>query len=46
MKESLMLEQTRQDATSPWHAGELSMQRSFGFAERMYGPGRNFVRKA
>ncbi|WP_027665147.1 pyridoxamine 5'-phosphate oxidase family protein [Rhizobium leguminosarum] len=41
-----MLEQTRQDATSPWHAGELAMQRSAGVAERMDGPGRNFVRKA
>ncbi|NKM28744.1 pyridoxamine 5'-phosphate oxidase family protein [Rhizobium laguerreae] len=41
-----MLEQTRQDATSPWHAGELAMQRSVGVAERMDGPGRNFVRKA
>ncbi|NKM69026.1 pyridoxamine 5'-phosphate oxidase family protein [Rhizobium laguerreae] len=41
-----MLEQTRQDATSPWHKGELAMQRSVGVAERMDGPGRNFVRKA
>jgi predicted pyridoxine 5'-phosphate oxidase superfamily flavin-nucleotide-binding protein len=41
-----MLEQTRQDATSPWHTGELAMQRSVGVAERMDGPGRNFVRKA
>ncbi|AUW41545.1 pyridoxamine 5'-phosphate oxidase family protein [Rhizobium leguminosarum] len=41
-----MLEQTGQDATSPWHAGELAMQRSVGVAERMDGPGRNFVRKA
>ncbi|ASR07238.1 flavin-nucleotide-binding protein [Rhizobium leguminosarum bv. viciae] len=41
-----MLEQTIQDATSPWHAGELAMQRSVGVAERMDGPGRNFVRKA
>ncbi|UWU29568.1 pyridoxamine 5'-phosphate oxidase family protein [Rhizobium sp. WSM1274] len=41
-----MLEQTRQDATSPWHVGELAMQRSVGVAERMDGPGRNFVRKA
>ncbi|MGO8101087.1 pyridoxamine 5'-phosphate oxidase family protein [Rhizobium leguminosarum] len=41
-----MLEQTRQDATSPWHKGELAMQRSVGVAERMDGPGRNFVRRA
>ncbi|MEI1250484.1 pyridoxamine 5'-phosphate oxidase family protein [Rhizobium aouanii] len=41
-----MLEQTRQNAASPWHAGELAMQRSVGVAERMDGPGRNFVRKA
>ncbi|NEK37173.1 pyridoxamine 5'-phosphate oxidase family protein [Rhizobium leguminosarum] len=41
-----MLEQKRQDATSPWHKGELAMQRSVGVAERMDGPGRNFVRKA
>ncbi len=41
-----MLEQTGQDATSPWHSGELAMQRSVGVAERMDGPGRNFVRKA
>ncbi|MGO8140948.1 flavin-nucleotide-binding protein, partial [Rhizobium leguminosarum] len=40
-----MMEQTRQDATSPWHKGELAMQRSVGVAERMDGPGRNFVRK-
>ncbi|OWV88121.1 pyridoxamine 5'-phosphate oxidase [Rhizobium sp. N122] len=41
-----MPEQTRQDATSPWHQGELAMQRSVGVVERMDGPGRNFVRKA
>ena len=41
-----MLEQTRDDATSPWHRGELAMQRSVGVVERMDGPGRNFVRKA
>ncbi|PDT05328.1 flavin-nucleotide-binding protein [Rhizobium chutanense] len=41
-----MLEQTRQDAPSPWHEGELAMQRSVGVVERMDGPGRNFVRKA
>ena len=41
-----MLNHTRQDAASPWHAGELAMQRSVGVVERMDGPGRNFVRKA
>ncbi|WHO72254.1 pyridoxamine 5'-phosphate oxidase family protein [Rhizobium sp. BT03] len=41
-----MPEQIRQDATSPWHRGELVMQRSVGVVERMDGPGRNFVRKA
>ncbi|MBP2446737.1 pyridoxamine 5'-phosphate oxidase family protein [Rhizobium leguminosarum] len=41
-----MLEQTRQDDTSPWHQGELAMQRSVGVVERMDGPGRNFVGKA
>ncbi|AHG44620.1 pyridoxamine 5'-phosphate oxidase [Rhizobium leguminosarum bv. trifolii CB782] len=41
-----MLEQTRQDVSSPWHEGELAMQRSVGVVERMDGPGRNFVRKA
>ncbi|RUM26358.1 flavin-nucleotide-binding protein [Rhizobium vallis] len=41
-----MLEQARQDAQSPWHEGELAMQRSVGVVERMDGPGRNFVRKA
>ncbi|ARM87604.1 pyridoxamine 5'-phosphate oxidase-like protein [Rhizobium sp. CIAT894] len=41
-----MLEQTRQDVNSPWHEGELAMQRSVGVVERMDGPGRNFVRKA
>ncbi|MBB3135662.1 hypothetical protein FHS26_003408 [Rhizobium pisi] len=41
-----MLEQTRQDGTSPWHEGELAMQRSVGVVERMDGPGRNFVRRA
>lgn len=29
---------------SPWHAGELAIQRSIGVAERMDGPGRNFLR--
>ena len=41
-----MLEQTEQDAPSPWHEGELAIQRSVGVVERMDGPGRNFVRKA
>ncbi|MGR9245306.1 flavin-nucleotide-binding protein [Rhizobium leguminosarum] len=41
-----MLEQTEQDAPSPWHGGELAIQRSVGVVERMDGPGRNFVRKA
>jgi len=41
-----MLDQTIEDAASPWHAGELAIQRSVGVAERMDGPGRNFVRKA
>ncbi|NZD59871.1 pyridoxamine 5'-phosphate oxidase family protein [Rhizobium sp. WYCCWR 11290] len=41
-----MLDLTRQDATSPWHAGELAMQRSVGVVERMDRPGRNFLRKA
>ncbi|UVD57848.1 pyridoxamine 5'-phosphate oxidase family protein [Rhizobium sp. Pop5] len=41
-----MSEQTKQDVPSPWHEGELAMQRSIGVVERMDGPGRNFVRKA
>ncbi|OAV50267.1 pyridoxamine 5'-phosphate oxidase [Rhizobium sp. WYCCWR10014] len=41
-----MLEQTEQDAPSPWHEGELAIQRSVGVVERMDGPGRNFVRNA
>ncbi|OWV88081.1 pyridoxamine 5'-phosphate oxidase [Rhizobium sp. R635] len=41
-----MLEQPKQDAASPWHEGELAMQRSVGVVERMDGPGRNFVRRA
>ncbi|MGW9946065.1 putative pyridoxine 5'-phosphate oxidase superfamily flavin-nucleotide-binding protein [Rhizobium leguminosarum] len=41
-----MLEQRAQDAPSPWHEGELAIQRSVGVVERMDGPGRNFVRKA
>ncbi|ANL71349.1 pyridoxamine 5'-phosphate oxidase-like protein [Rhizobium phaseoli] len=41
-----MLEQSREAAASPWHQGELEMQRSLGVVERMDGPGRNFVRKA
>ncbi|MHC2216280.1 flavin-nucleotide-binding protein [Rhizobium leguminosarum] len=41
-----MLEQREQDAPSPWHEGELAIQRSVGVVERMDGPGRNFVRKA
>ncbi|OWV74878.1 pyridoxamine 5'-phosphate oxidase [Rhizobium sp. R339] len=41
-----MMDQTRQDAPSPWHEGELAMQRSVGVVERMDGPGRNFVRRA
>jgi predicted pyridoxine 5'-phosphate oxidase superfamily flavin-nucleotide-binding protein len=45
-KEIEMLEQTEQDAPSPWHEGELAIQRSVGVVERMDGPGRNFVRKA
>lgn len=32
------------DAASPWHEGELAIQRSLGVVERMDGPGRNFVR--
>ncbi|MBX5022701.1 pyridoxamine 5'-phosphate oxidase family protein [Rhizobium lentis] len=41
-----MLNETGQDAASPWHEGELAMQRSIGVVERMDGPGRNFIRKA
>ncbi|SCB60722.1 hypothetical protein GA0061105_112110 [Rhizobium aethiopicum] len=41
-----MLNETREDAASPWHEGELAMQRSIGVVERMDGPGRNFIRKA
>ncbi|MBX4993600.1 putative pyridoxine 5'-phosphate oxidase superfamily flavin-nucleotide-binding protein [Rhizobium binae] len=41
-----MLKQSGEDAASPWHRGELEMQRSLGVVERMDGPGRNFVRKA
>lgn len=29
---------------SPWHEGELAIQRSLGVVERMDGPGRSFVR--
>jgi ferredoxin-NADP reductase/predicted pyridoxine 5'-phosphate oxidase superfamily flavin-nucleotide-binding protein len=29
---------------SPWHEGELAIQRSVGVVERMDAPGRNFVR--
>ncbi|SAL09340.1 2Fe-2S iron-sulfur cluster-binding protein [Caballeronia telluris] len=29
---------------SPWHEGELALQRSAGVVERMDGPGRRFVR--
>lgn len=32
------------EARSPWHDGELALQRSVGVAERMDGPGRRFVR--
>ena len=39
-----MLDQI-EPATSPWHEGELAIQRSVGVVERMDGPGRNFVRK-
>ncbi len=31
-------------AASPWHEGELAIQRSLGVVERMDAPGRNFVR--
>ncbi|NVD42022.1 pyridoxamine 5'-phosphate oxidase family protein [Ensifer sp. HO-A22] len=31
-------------AASPWHEGELTIQRSLGVVERMDAPGRNFVR--
>jgi len=30
-------------SASPWHEGELAMQRSVGVVERMAGPGRNQV---
>ena len=39
-----MLDQIKPEA-SPWHEGELTIQRSVGVVERMDGPGRNFVRK-
>lgn len=32
------------ESRSPWHDGELAMQRSVGVVERMDGPGRRFVR--
>ncbi|WP_434712557.1 pyridoxamine 5'-phosphate oxidase family protein [Rhizobium sp. YTUHZ045] len=41
-----MLNETGQGAASPWHEGELAMQRSIGVVDRMDGPGRNFIRKA
>lgn len=31
-------------AASPWHEGELAIQRSLDVVQRMDGPGRNFVR--
>ena len=31
-------------AASPWHEGELAIQRSLGVVDRMDAPGRNFVR--
>ncbi|MGF6177128.1 pyridoxamine 5'-phosphate oxidase family protein [Ensifer sp. 4252] len=36
------IEPTR--AASPWHEGELAIQRSLGVVDRMDAPGRNFVR--
>ncbi|WP_457580930.1 2Fe-2S iron-sulfur cluster-binding protein [Ensifer canadensis] len=36
------IEPTR--AASPWHEGELAIQRSIGVVDRMDAPGRNFVR--
>lgn len=40
-----MPDNATKDAASPWHAGELMIQRSLGVVEHMDGPGRNFVRK-
>ncbi|MBB4573951.1 pyridoxamine 5'-phosphate oxidase family protein [Rhizobium lentis] len=40
-----MLEHSGEETASPWHRGELAMQRSLGVVERMDGPGRNFVRE-
>jgi ferredoxin-NADP reductase/predicted pyridoxine 5'-phosphate oxidase superfamily flavin-nucleotide-binding protein len=39
-----MLQVTNIDQATPWHEGELKMQRSIGVAERMDGIGRRFVR--
>jgi ferredoxin-NADP reductase/predicted pyridoxine 5'-phosphate oxidase superfamily flavin-nucleotide-binding protein len=36
--------QTAQNPASPWHAGELALQRSVGAVEHMDRPGRMFVR--
>jgi uncharacterized protein len=33
-----------QEAPSPWHEGELRLQRSVGVAEQMDEPGRRFIR--
>jgi len=33
-------------SASPWHEGELTMQRSVGAVERMVGPGRNQMSRA
>ncbi|MBR0647225.1 2Fe-2S iron-sulfur cluster-binding protein [Plastoroseomonas hellenica] len=40
-----MSAQTEQTVASPWHEGELAIQRSVGAAERMDGPGRRFIRR-
>ena len=39
-----MLQVTKTDQASPWHEGELKIQRSVGVAERMGDIGKRFVR--
>src|ERR1700759_4374181 len=39
-----MLKDIKADHTSPWHEGELKIQRSVGVAERMDDIGKRFVR--
>jgi ferredoxin-NADP reductase/predicted pyridoxine 5'-phosphate oxidase superfamily flavin-nucleotide-binding protein len=42
---SVQGEVMKDDISSPWHEGELAIQRSVGVAEHMDGPGRTRLRK-